>query len=154
MKASTLIRNAFVRIGKTGAAQSVDGQDTLDAISRLNNLMYAVEYVGMGYTEVDSGSDDITTPAYSWRWMEIALGLELAPEYGQLESYVALEARLDQAWSPIIGSLQRIGPPQLTGNVPIGSGNRRPGDCQYYTETDDGILTETNQEIIVEDATE
>jgi len=156
MKASTLIRNAFVRIGKTGASQSISGEDTETAISRLNNLMRSVSWIGMGHTEVTSATDDITTPEYSWEWMEMKLAIKLSPEYGQLESYVSLKEDIAEAWSPILASLNTIGPPQMHGNLPRGYGNRRMGDrCgRYYTETDNGVLSETNQAVIVEDDTE
>ena len=50
--------------------------------------------------------------------------------------------------------LQSIPAPQLNGNTPYGSGNRRTGrDAKYYRETDNGVLTEQGVGIAVEDAT-
>ena len=155
MNASEVIKSAYIKIGKLAAEQSLSGADTQTAIEYLNDLMYSISYLGLSYTEVTAGSDEITTEAYAWKWMKNQLALELAPEFGVLESYAAIERMASEGWSAIIVATSRIGPPQLSGNVPRGSGNMSPGnrESKYYSETDSGILTETNQEIIVEDDT-
>lgn len=155
MKASELIRDAYQEIGKVAAEQSISG-DMLDtAIRYLNNLAYSKDYILTGYTTVVDGDTEITTPAYTWLWLVKALAIKLAPQFGQLDSYTLLKSDESEAWSTVLISLQRIPAPQLNGNVPCGSGNRMPGsrDTQYYRESDDGLLTETNQDIIAEDET-
>lgn len=155
MKASELIRDAYQEIGKAAAEQSISG-DMLDtAIRYLNNLAYSKDYILTGYTTVTDGDTEITTPAYTWLWFIKALAIKLAPQFGQLESYSFLKADESDAWSTVLISLQRIPPPQLNGNVPYGSGNRMSGSRsrKFYPESDDGLLTETNQDIIAEDDT-
>lgn len=155
MTAEELIRQAFFEIGKTASQQSISGDDYNTAILRLNALVHSTPTIP-NYTVIIDASDEITSPSYCDRWLIKALALDLAPQYGQLESYTALKEDKSEAWSAISRSLVRIGAPQLNGNVPYGSGNQMPGSRykRYYTETDDGILTEQNAQIIVEDGTE
>lgn len=155
MNASELIRDAYQEIGKSAAEQTIGGDMMQTAIRYLNNLMYAKDYLGLGYTEVTDGADAITTPAYSWEWMVKALAVRLAPQFGVQENYMQLKEDENQAWSTVLISLSRISPPTFTGNVPLGSGNKRPGTYtgRFYTEADNGLLTETNQDIVVEDDT-
>lgn len=153
MKASSLINQAFSDIGKKANENPISGQEMQDAIDALNLMMYSYDRLGLGHTEVTSSSDDITTPAYSWLWMRKKLAQLLAPEYGRLESYVFLDTQEKDAFAAIRIALGRIGPPQLDGRVPIGSGNQSPGawEDRFYQESDAGILTQTNQDIITED---
>lgn len=155
MKASDLIRDAYQEIGKGAAEQAISPDMTQTAIRYLNNLMYAKDYMGLGYTEVTAGSDEITTPAYSWLWMVKALAVKLCPQFGIQENYAQLKADEKEAWSTVLISLSRISPPTFAGTVPKGSGNRKRGyyESPYYSESDNGLLTETNQDIVVEDAT-
>ena len=151
--ASTLIRDAYRDIGKGAAQQSIKPYMTDAAIVALNDLMASQPY-NMGYTEITSGSDQITTPEYTWVWMRKALAIDLAPEFGVLESYPLLERQMQKAWSNIKLRIAQIPAPEVMDTVPMGSGNVEPGDChQYYTETDDGVLSEQNAQIIVEDDT-
>ena len=155
MNAEQLFRRSFQLIGKGAAEQTITGDMANTAIYYLNNLMYSKDHMGMGYTEVANGTDNITTPAYTWKWMTVALALEMAPEFGVTENAMMLDQMKKQAWSTVLLSLQRISAPTLAGTVPRGSGNYSPGyDSAFYSETDSGILTETNQDIIVEDGTE
>ena len=62
------------------------------AIRYLNNLMYAKDHLGLGYTTITAASQEITTPAYSWLWMVKTLAIKLAPQFGQLDSYLVLKA--------------------------------------------------------------
>ncbi len=155
MKAGKLIEQAFSDIGKKANENPISGQEMQDAIDSLNLMMYSYDRLGLGHTEVTSSSDDLTTPAYSWLWMRKKLAQLLAPEYGRLESYVFLDTQEKDAFAAIRIALGRIGPPTLDGRVPIGSGNQTPGwwDNRFYNEDDDGLLTQTNQDIIAEDDT-
>lgn len=128
---------------------------TNTAIRYLNRLMSSKSHLGMGYTDIVKGSDEITSPSYSWEWMVCALSIRLAPQFGRLDSYSALESDEQEAYSTVLLGAQKITPPQVSSNVPLGSGNKCPGDSRYsdfYTETDDGILSQENQIIVTEDS--
>lgn len=151
--ASTLIRDAYLDIGKGASQQSIKPHMTEAAITALNDLMYECIY-SLGYTEIVSASDEITTPAYTWRWMRKALAVDLAPEFGILESYALLERQKADAWAKVLLRVSAIPAPEIMDTVPMGSGNVEPGETwQYYEETDNGVLSEDNAIIIVEDAT-
>ena len=153
MLASELIRDAYQEIGKVAAQQSITGDETATAIRYLNNLMYSKAYIIVDYTVVESASDEITTPAVFNMWLIKALAIKLSTQFGQLESYLALKEDETEAWQSVLIQLQRIPAPQLNGNVPLGSGNKMPGNrtSNYYRESDNGVLTEQNATIIVED---
>jgi len=153
MLAGKLIEQAFSDIGKKASQNPLSGDEMQEAIDTLNLMMYSYDRLGLGHTEVTSSSTALTTPAYSWLWMRKKLAQLLAPEYGRLESYIFLDEQEKAAYSAIRIALGRIGPPQLDGRVPIGSGNQSPGawEDRFYQESDAGILTQTNQDIITED---
>jgi hypothetical protein len=155
MNASELIRDALQDIGLVAAENPIDGEETVSAIRYLNRLMAAKVHLGLGYTEVVTGGDDITTPEYSWEWMQKALAIKLAPRFGTLDSYSFLKEDEVNAYSTVLLATQQISPPQLMSTVPMGSGNGYLSDCGngFYTETDNGVLSETNQQIVVEDDT-
>lgn len=155
MLASDLIRDAYQEIGKVAAQQPITGDDTATAIRYLNNLVYSKAHIITDYTVVSSGSDEITTPDVFNMWLIKALAIKLSTQYGTLESYGALKEDESEMWNSVLIQLSSIPAPQLNGNVPYGSGNKSPGgySAQYYPETDNGVLTEQNATIIVEDGT-
>lgn len=155
MQALELIRDAYQEIGRQASEQEITGDMGQTAIRYLNRMMAAKSYYALSYTEIANTSDEITTPEYTWEWMVKNLAIKLAPQFGTLESYGALVEDADEAWSTVLIYLSRISPPQLNGNVPYGSGNKRPGNWsrKFYPETDNGVLTEGNAEIVVEDGT-
>lgn len=153
--AAEIIKQAYQEIQAVSANHAVPAEIYETGYKRLNFLIYSEPTIP-NFTTLTSSSDEITAPDYTLRWMIKALALDLSSQFGMLESYMILEKQKKEAYSVILRSLSRIGPPQLNGNVPFGSGNIRPGGRytgRYYTETDNGVLTETNAEVIVEDAT-
>jgi hypothetical protein len=153
--AAEIIKQAYLEIKAVAASEPIPPDQYEVAYQRLNYLIDSEPLIP-NFTALTSSSDEITSPSYCNRWMIKALALDLAPQFGQLESYGIVERQMTEAYSVILRSLSRIGPPQLNGNVPMGSGNITPGSRygnRYYRETDNGILTETNAEIIVEDST-
>lgn len=153
--AQEVMREAYFDIQAHGAGQDIPPDFYNTAVVRLNALITS-EPVIPNFTVITSSSDEMTSPDYCNRWIIKALALELSPQYGTLESYTVLEDQKKDAFSVILRSNSRIGPPTLSANIPYGSGNRRPGSRysgHYYPEEDNGILTETNEEIIVEDDT-
>ena len=150
--AKQIIRNAFYEIKAHDANQTIPGEDTEIAIERLNFLVDSEPNI-LNFTTITSSSDEITSPAYANRWLIKALALDLAPQFGQLDSYTAIARDKEEAWDVVLFSVNRIEAPELNGNVPLGSGNRRPGNRfkRYYTESDNGVLTEQNETIVVEE---
>jgi hypothetical protein len=155
MIASELIRDAYQEIGKQASEQAITGDMGATAIRYLNRLMAAKSHLGLGFTEVAQASDIITTPEYTFEWMVKALAIRLIPQFGQLDSYLIVKNDEKEAYSSVLLGTQRISPPEFTSNVPFGSGNRDSSSYskRFYSESDDGLLTETNQQIIVEDDT-
>ena len=152
MIASDLIRDAFQEIGKVASEQPITGDETATAIRYLNNLAYSKAHIITSYTVVSSGSDEITTPDPFNMWFVKSLALKLAPQFGQLESYLALKEDEKEAWQAVLIQNSRIPAPQLNANVPYGSGNKSPGNWtdRFYPESDNGVLTEQNDTIVVE----
>lgn len=155
MLASDLIRDAYQEIGKVASQQPITGDDTATAIRYLNNLVYSKAHIITDYTVVDSGSDEITTPDVFNLWLIKALAIKLSPQYGTLEGYGPLKEDESEMWNSVLIQLSRIPAPQLNNNVPYGSGNKMPGSHtdRFYPEADNGVLSEQNATIIVEDGT-
>lgn len=155
MIASELIQDAFLEIGKVAAEQPITGDETATAIRYLNNLAYSKAHILTGYTVITAGSDELTTSDTFNMWFVKALAIKLAPQFGQLESYVPLKEDEKCAWQAVLIQNSRIPAPELNGNVPYGSGNRTSGGYtdRFYKESDSGVLTEQNAQIIVEDDT-
>ena len=154
MKAEKLFKKAYFSISKNAANQPLTTDKSEAAVDALNDLMYEYADLGLGYTIITSDGDDITTPNWSWRWMRYLLALELAEEFGTLANYNTLEAKRREAYSSVLAATIDIPPPELTSNVPKGSGNTGFDDVwsrDYYTETDEGVLTEQNDIIVTED---
>jgi len=155
MLASELIRDSYQEIGKIASQQPITGDETATAIRYLNNLMYSKAYIITDYTTVTSGSDEITTPDVFNMWLVKALAVKLSTQFGTLESYMPLKEDESEAWGSVLIQLSRIPAPQLNGNVPYGSGNLTSGNDTdvFYPESDNGVLTEQNATIVVEDGT-
>jgi len=156
MIASDLIRDAYLEIGKSAAEQPITGDETLTAIRYLNNIAYSKAHIITDYTVIESASDEITSSDSFNLWFIKALAIKLAPQYGQLESYLPLKEDEKDAWQSVLIANSRIPAPQLNSNVPYGSGNRSSSNGysdRFYKESDDGVLTEQNAQIIVEDDT-
>ena len=155
MLANELIRDAYQEIGKIAAEQPIAGDETNTAIRYLNNLIYSKAYLLTDYTVITSGSDPITTPDSFNMWLIKALAIKLSPQFGTLESYMPLKEDEKDAWCSVLIQLSRIEAPQINGNLPYGSGNRTPGNYtdRFYRESDNGVLTEQNGSIVVEDDT-
>lgn len=153
--AAEIIKQAYLEIQAQAASQTVP-PDVYDiGYKRLNSLINSEPTIP-NFTNLTSSSDEITCPDYCELWIIKALALQLAPQFGMLESYEVLERQKKRAFGVILRSNSTIGPPQLNANVPYGSGNVRPGNRfgrKFYPETDNGVLTETNAEIIVESGT-
>lgn len=154
MKAQELFENAYFEIGRLAGEQPLQPNESQAAIRKINALMYEYSHLNLGYTEITSGGDDVTTPSWSWNWLTLRLSIALSAQFGRLESYDVVKAEEKDAYNTVLSSAIRIPPPQLNGNVPYGSGNRNSVWCQpkYYSESDDGILSEQNQTIVTEDA--
>lgn len=154
MNAQQLFEDAYFEIGRLAGEQPLQPNESQAAIRKLNQLMYQYAFLNLGYTEITSGGEDITTPSYSWNWLTLKLALALAPQFGRLESYDVLRSEESDAYDIVLLSTGGIPAPTMTANVPIGSGNKYPGWCadNYYQESDDGILSEQNQTIVTEDS--
>lgn len=153
MIASDLIRDAYQEIGRVAAEQPIRGDETATAIRYLNNIAYSKSHIITNYTVIASGSDEISSDDSFNMWFIKALAIKLAPQFGQLESYLPLKEDEREAWQSVLIANSRIPAPQLNGNVPYGSGNRNNSggwSDRFYRESDDGVLTEQNAQIIVE----
>ena len=152
MLANELIRDAYQEIGKVAAEQPITGDETATAIRYLNNLIYSKAHIITDFTVVTAGSDEITTPDVFNQWLIKALAIKLSTQFGMLESYMPLKEDEKDSWQAVLIQLSRIPAPELNGNVPYGSGNKSPGSYtdRYYQESDNGVLTEQNGNIVVE----
>ena len=105
MKAQTLFEQAYFDIGKLASEQSITAAMGNDAIDSLNNFMYEHAHLGLGYTEIETSGDDITTPNWSWRWLRYSLALELYDQYESTASQSKIELKRQKAYRTVLSAV-------------------------------------------------
>ena len=120
-------------------------------VRALNNMMasWADGGLPLGYTAVDSLSDEVTVPDSAIEAIEFNLALRLAPQFGSAPSQLIMINAKES-----LNALRRsiILPPVaiFPDTLPIGSGNECNTDIRFYPGDADGIESETSVPIITE----
>lgn len=153
MKAEDLIRDALQELGRQAAEQPVSGDDMSTGIRYLNRLMRGVDYLGLGYTIITSGSQTVTIPAYAEEWAVFKLATRLSAQYPPTDQIPIIAANEREAWSNLLKQHQELPVMQYPGTLPVGSGNSCGDsfDVRFYPEDENSILTEDGDHILLED---
>ena len=152
MKAEDLIRDALQELGRQAAEQPVTGDDMATGIRYLNRMMLGVDYLGLGFTIITSGSQAVTIPTYAEEWAVFALAIRLAPQYPPTDQLANIEENKKSAWSNLLKQHQELPVMKLPNTLPIGSGNECDGvfSRRFFPECDSSILTEDGDHILQE----
>lgn len=152
MKAEDLIRDALQELGAQSAEQPISGDEMATGIRYLNRLMRGVDYLGLGYTIVDSGSDEVTIPAYAEEWAVFKLATRLASQFPPTDQIQIIAANEREAWTNLLSQRQELPTTSYINTLPIGSGNTCGGvyDPVFYPPNDNDILTEDGDHILQE----
>lgn len=101
----------------------LEADETQQAIFQLNTMM-ASWSLAIGYTDISSTSDTITTPAYAIDAITQNLAVRLAPAFGGLVDR-DLRENARQAKKDMLKQVVKIGPAKLPSTLPRGTGNSR-----------------------------
>jgi len=153
MKAEDLIRDALQEIGRQAAEQPVSGDDMATGIRYLNRMMLGVDYLGLGFTIITSGSQLVTIPTYAEEWATFKLATRLASQYPPTDQIQIIAENERQAWTNLLNQHQTLPVTSYSDTMPTGSGNTDGGvyDDIFYPAADPSILTEDGDHILLED---
>lgn len=146
MKFKEILEMSLADIGKGSAEQDTSAEVEKAAIRCMNIIMFENASLSLGFTAIESTSDDLTTPNWSWAWMQAALSLKMSIQYGDMDSYMVLKNQESDALSRVQSHTSVIPMPGMSSNVPVGSGNGHG----YYEELDYAVLSEQGQAIVTE----
>ena len=133
----------------------LEPSETEDTIFFMNNFMTELDAngVNLGYTIVTSLSDTITIPAGAINGMIKNVAIQIAPQFDALvtPALIAAARRGLKVMTTLGLNLQ---PAQFPCTLPIGSGNEHDdfNENHFYPCPDETILTEGNDNILLEDS--
>lgn len=158
-KAGDIIKDALIEITVLGAEAPVEAVDAQAGIRYLNRMMAALdaEGVDLGYTEVDSFADDVTTPTGAYEGIVAMLAARLWRQYAdEVTIPQDLLARARNGLETLKALAVDAGQMEYPDTLPIGSGNEddtyRSG--HFYPDLESTILAETTGSIALEESTE
>ena len=150
------VRAILQEIVTLGAESDFEASEVDDTIFAMNNFMTELDANGanLGYTVVDSVSDTITIPDGAIMGLIKNVALLMAPQFDAIATGLLIsQARKSLKTMTNLGL--NLQPAQFPCTLPVGSGNET-NDFNFehfYPCPDVTILTETNNNILVEDAT-
>jgi len=155
-KAGRVVKAILLDIMALGSEADLPAPEVDDAIFAMNNFMTALDAdgVNLGYTVVDSVTDTITIPDGALMGLVKNVAVIMGPQFGAI-----IPPELFAQARKYLKTMTNLGlnlqPMQFPDTLPIGSGNEYDDfNLQhFYPGLDDTILTETNNNILVEDAT-
>lgn len=152
MKAEELIRDALQELGVQAAEQPIDGDEMQTGIRYLNRMMRGVDYLGLGFSIITSGSQEVTIPAYAEEWAVFKLATRLASQFPPTDQIMIIAENEREAWVNLLKQHQVLPTTQYSPTMPVGSGNNDGGvyDDVFYPANDADILTEDGDHILQE----
>lgn len=156
--AAQVIEKAFLLILVRQSESPLRPDEFESGIETLNDMMTSWEAGGLplGYTLVDSLSDEVTVPSFSLLTIKQNLAINLAPEFGaQVDPSLFDNARI--AKRALRRAIVRVKGSCFPSTLPIGSGTKGDNtfnDRNFYPGCDEDVLmTEQDGAILLEQAT-
>tara|TARA_R110002096_G_scaffold315227_2_gene509442 strand:+ start:4196 stop:4672 length:477 start_codon:yes stop_codon:yes gene_type:complete len=154
--AADIVLDSLVELVVQASEQDIEAAESKGAIRYMNRFMFMLDAQGisLGYTEVSNLGDIVTIPAGAMMGLVKNLAIMLAPQYD-----VPVSADLAMAARDAMDAMRKLGsemiPSQMPCTLPVGSGNEWQGnpDSHFYLCDDEGILTETSRNILLEENT-
>lgn len=152
MLAEEWIRDAYQESGAQAAEQPLTADMTSTAIRYANRMMFAKDYLGLGYTVIDSLSDEVTIPPYAEEWAVLGLAVKLCPQRGEFAASQELKDNAREAYQEMLKHVTLDIAQTPPSYLPMGSGNQDlswgdgavfyPGAADDLELTEDGGYTE------------
>jgi hypothetical protein len=155
--AQSVIDDTMQEILVSASEQSLEAVDFATAMRYMNRMMatFDAEGIALGYTQVTKASDAITIPLGAIEGLIFNLALRLTTSYDiQVAGTLAINAREGKQAMRKLSIFVR--PTSFPCTLPIGSGNEQTNtfnNRKFYNCPEDEILTEQNDSILLEDAT-
>lgn len=154
-KVLEVINRAFSLIGVRSSEVALTANEKSDAIETLNDMMTEQDADGLmlGYSIVESETDEVTVPDWSLNAIKANLAVLLAPEYDR-QITQALADRASEAFRAIKNRAIEIGEVSFPDILPVGAGNRVGTDqnqFNFFPDEDFNDLLYNNGESLVDD---
>jgi len=153
--AETTIKDALMEIVVLGAEAPLEAVDAQVAVRYLNRMMAALDADGidLGYTQVTTLADEITTPIGAHEGIVFNLAAKLWTQYADGQptpGELLLKAR--DGLKTMRKLAITIGATEFPNTLPIGSGNETETftDRHFYADRQDSILAESTGSIGLE----
>lgn len=153
MKAEDWISDALLEIGVGAAEQPVQPSHMQTGIRYGNRLMFAHDFLGLGYTVVSSANDTVTIPPFAEDWAVKALALSMSKQFGPNDNEAALRADVTKSYKLMLKHIPLDISMNMPEILPVGSGNECYASGVFYPGDENVILDEQGQYILLEDNT-
>ena len=156
-RAGDVILDALKEIVAIPAEAAIDAYKAQVGIFYLNAMMQDLAATGVyiGYTIVDSLSDDITVPDGALEPMVKNLAIEISPSFKATVTSQELFIQANEGLETLRQiSFEQPAYAPLSGNLPIGSGNEIWDIPKFYDEQSTPLLSEAGGNIAPESANE
>ena len=150
MKAEEWIRDALQELGQQAAEQPLTNDQIQTGIRYANRLMRAKAPLGLGYTVIDSASDDITIPPYAEEWAVKALAARMASQFAAFDGLIELRLDEAEAFKDVLRNTPIDVSMSMPEGLPIGSGNDQFCTPRFYPADPNLELSETGSYVEVE----
>lgn len=153
MKAEELIRDALQELGVQAAEQPITPDQIQTGIRYTNDMMEEYDYLNLGYSIINSASDDITVPGFARTWMKKQLALHMAPQFTATSMVPMIAQQASRALDNLLMQSFEVGEMSMPATLPVGSGNELRNDHgrTFYHEDPESIEAEDGQNILTED---
>lgn len=152
MKAHDAVRDALQEIGQQAAEQPVKPDEMATGIRYMNRIASSYIKLGLGYTTITSSSQVVTVPVWAEWWLVLMLAKALMPQFPAVDDSTkfTLDSNLKTAWKNLLDNQQELPTTRPNGSLPVGSGNEGIYGTNFYPESDDSLLQENNDNILLE----
>jgi hypothetical protein len=153
-KAQDIIEDALALIFVDGEDQPIQPGDFAKGVRFLNRMMldWQERGIALGFTEIQTPSDPMTTSPGANMGIAANLAIALAPIYGEVVTGELLKQASD-GYKTCLKLGVNIESTPYESTLPTGSGNTGSdlyGDSHFYPGPDDSIQTESDGNILVD----
>lgn len=151
MNAEELIRDSLQELGVQAAEQPITSSHIQTGIRYINRLMSGVDYLGLGFTEISSASDEINIPPYAEEWLVFKLAIRMAPQFPPTDQLQMIIMNERDAWTNLLSQHQDLPAARIGSTVPVGAGNYDSvWGSNFYPGDENCMLDESGNYILVE----
>ena len=155
-KAGQAVRAILQEILVQESEADLEASEVADTIFAMNNFMTELDANGvkLGYTIINSLDDTLTIAAGAINGLIKNVAMQIAPQFDAIVT-PALLAQARKGLKVMTNIGVTLQPAEFPDTLPIGSGNEHDdfNFNHFYPGLDDTILTEGNNNILLEDET-